>query len=112
MAEPKHPIITFSVNLGRFSEEKVGPITNSRNVNLLHPDMHDNDQDRGRTNSANHATQFSSHIPGLTAGENRKLSDDGSFTAYGLRADYLRRTLTTGDNPYLTATSITSESES
>jgi len=111
MAEPKHPIITFSVNLGRFSEEKVGPNTNSRDVNLLHPDMHDNSADRGRTNSANHATQISSHIPGLTAGENRKLADGGSFTAYGLRAAYLRRELALIENPYLIVDDITFESE-
>lgn len=110
MSEPKHPIITFAVNLGRFTEETVGPNTNSKSVNLLHPDMHDNSADRGRTNAANHQTQFSSHFPGLTAGENRKLADEGSFTAYGQRASYLKKVYTTGTNPLLSVTSETFDS--
>jgi len=111
MSDPKHPIITFSVNLGRFANESIGPKTNARDTNLLHPDMHDNDADRGRTNSNNHETQFSSWIPGLTAGENRVLADNGTLTVNGERATYLKKTYTTGDQPYLTVTNETFDSE-
>ncbi len=110
MAEPTHPIITFTVNLDNRRTEDVGPNTNLNNTRVLHPDMYDNDEDRGLINSLNHRTQFSSWMPGLTAGENRKLADDASFTVNGQRASYLKDVYASGSNPLLTVTNETFES--
>ena len=110
MSNPTHPHITFSVNLANRTTEDIGPITNLISTRVLHPDMYDNDEDRGYLNSLNHRTQFSSWIPGLTVGENRKLADDATFTAYGARATYLQKNFTTGAFPLLTVDSQTFES--
>ena len=112
MSNPKHPIITFTVKLDRFLNEKIGPNTNQRSTNVLHPDMHDNDEDRGRTNSAQHDALKSTFLPGLLAGENVIQNDDGTITAYGMKAKYLLDTYATGDEALLTVVSNTSESES
>ena len=111
MSNPKHPIVTFTVNLDRLRNEKIGPNTNQANVNLLHPDMHDNSPDRGRTNSNQHTVQKSTWLPGFLCGENIIQNDDGTITAYGMKAQYLRETYATGDAPLLTVVSTTSESE-
>jgi hypothetical protein len=100
MSNPTHPVIVFMVNLYNTSEQ-IGPITNSRTTAILHPDMCDNSPDRGRTASAVHQTQFSSFVPGFLAGENIVKNDDGTFTAYGVKATYLKNTYTTGNNPIL-----------
>lgn len=100
----KHPIYTFRVVLDRLRNENVGPNTNSRSVNLLHPDMYDSSANRGRTNSANHQTQFSSFFPGLTGSENIRQNDDGTFTAYGSKAAYLKKTYVDIANPLLEIT--------
>ena len=54
----------------RNQEESVGPITNLRTGTVLHPDMHDTDPDRGRTNAAQHQRQFSTFLPGEKCGSN------------------------------------------
>lgn len=100
MSNPTHPVITFMVNLYNATEQ-IGPNTNARTTGVLHPDMGDNSPDRGRTSSAVHQTQFSSFIPGFLAGENIVKNDDGTFTAYGVKASYLKNTYTTGTNPLL-----------
>ena len=112
MSNPKHPIITFRVKLDRLRDEKVGPLTNQKSVNLLHPDMHDNSPDRGRTNSVNHDTQEVAWLPGFLRGENLYVNDDGTFVAYGEKAAYLKRTYVGGSLDYLEVVSVTSESES
>lgn len=87
----KHPIYTFRFKLDRLKSENIGPNTNSRSVNVLHPDMHDNSPDRGTSHAANHQTQFVTFLPGLTAGENLRFNDNGTFTAYGSKAAYLKK---------------------
>lgn len=101
MSYPTHPVITFRVNLDNPSSEQIGPNTNARSTAVLHPDMHDSDADRGRTNSVNHKTQFSSWLPGFLCSENIVKNDDGTITAYGQKATYLKNTYTTGTNPLL-----------
>lgn len=111
MSNPKAPIITFSVLLDRNRQESVGPVTNPNNTAILHPDRHDNDQDRGYANEVQHDSLKSTYMPGFLAGENVVLNNDGTITAYGLKAQYLKNTYTTGSNPLLEVVSITSESE-
>lgn len=96
----KHPIITFKVLMVRQAQESIGPITNLKTGTVLHPDMHDNDPDRGRTNSANHQTQFQPFIPSTVAG-NIVRNDDGTFTAYGQVAYYLKTEYADIANPLL-----------
>lgn len=110
MSNPKHPIITFQVNLNRNKQESIGPKTNSVNTAVLHPDRHDSDQDRAILAEVQHDKQKSTYIPGFLAGENIVANDDGTITAYGLKAKYLLDTYTTGDNPILTVVSNTFES--
>jgi len=97
----KHPIYTFKVLMKRVRDEKIGPITNSRDVNLLHPDMHVNSPDEGRANEANHETQFRPFIPGFLRGQNITRNDDGTFTAYGQLGTYLKTQYADIDNPLL-----------
>lgn len=100
----KHPIITFRVLMNRQSQEAIGPITNQKNVTMLHPDMHDNDADRGRLNSENHETQFRPYIPGFLRGSNIVRNDNGTFTAYGQQAVYLKQQYADIANPLLEVT--------
>lgn len=100
MANPS-PEITFRVNLELNSTELLGPKTNSRSPSILHPDRHDNDQDRAVSNMANHKDLRSTWIPGLSAANNRALKDGDTFTEYGLTALYIKNRYTTGDNPLL-----------
>lgn len=106
MSNPLTPIITFSVNLDRAGSENVGPVTNPNNTAVLHPDRHDNDQDRGYSNEVQHDANKSTFIPGFLTGENVVKNDDGTITAYGMKAKYLQDTYTTGDNPILSVVSI------
>ena len=105
MANPTHPVITFTVNLNNASAEQIGPNTNAITTGVLHPDMHDTSADRGRLHSGYHKDQFTTFIPGLLSGENVVKNDDGTITAYGMKATYLKNTYTTGSNPLLTITS-------
>jgi hypothetical protein len=102
MANPS-PEITFQVNLELNTHEVIGPITNPRNVAVLHPDRHVNLdlQDEARDSIAQREDHRSTWLPGLTAAENIALKNDGQFTAYGQRAIYLRDSYTVGDNPVL-----------
>lgn len=97
----KHPIITFKVLMNRRLNEDIGPITNVKSTSLLHPDQHDNSPDRGRTNSQNHETQFQPFIPGFLRGNNIVRNDDGTFTAYGQQAVYLKTQYADIANPLL-----------
>lgn len=106
-----HPIITFKVKLDRRTNESIGTNTNSRSVNLLHPDMHDNDPDRGATNAAQHQAQFISWLPGLLGAENLELDDDFQFTAYGAKATYLKTNYADVADPYLEVVTYTFASE-
>jgi len=100
----KHPIITFRVLMTRQLQETIGPITNSKSVAVLHPDRYDSSADRGRTNSANHETQFQPFIPGFLRGNNIVRNDDGTFTAYGQQAVYLKQQYADIANPLLEVT--------
>lgn len=97
----KHPIITFKVLLNRKTAEAVGPVTNQKSVTVLHPDMHDNDPDRGRTNAAQHENQFSPMLPGYLRGQNIVRNDDNTITAYGQVALYLKTEYADIENPML-----------
>jgi hypothetical protein len=97
----KHPIITFKVLMNRKAEESIGPLTNLKTGAVLHPDMHDNDPDRGRTNSENHENQFSPMLPGYLRGQNIVRNDDGTITAYGQTALYLKTEYADIANPLL-----------
>lgn len=101
MSNPTHPVITFSVNLDLNQSEPFGPKTNLSTVAILHPDMHDTSADRGRTNKGYHKDQITTFIPGILCGENVVKNDDGTFTAYGQKATYIKNTYTTGTNPLL-----------
>jgi len=97
----KHPIYTFKVLMNKRREETIGPLTNAKSVNLLHPDMHVNSPDEGRANEANHETQFRPFIPGFLRGQNITRNDDGTFTAYGQLGTYLKTQYADIDNPLL-----------
>ena len=99
-----HPIYSFTVNLDRLRNEKFGPNTNQSNVSVLHPDMYDSSADRGRTNAAQHQANFTSLIPGFLLGENVIIHDNGTITAYGQKAVYLKKTYADVENPLLTLT--------
>lgn len=90
-ADIKHPIYTFKVLMKRQREETIGPLTHAKTADVLHPDMHDNSPDRGNTNAANHETQFRPFIPGKLRGQNITRNDDGTITAYGQLAQYLKQ---------------------
>ena len=102
-----HPIITFKLVLDRTWTEQIGPNTNSRDVNLLHPDMHDNSPDRGYLNSLEHAKQRISWLPGFLAAENINVGDDFQFTAYGQKATHLKTTYADVANPKLEVVTYT-----
>ncbi len=104
MSNPTHPVITFTVNLDNAATEQMGPNTNAIHTAVLHPDMHDTSADRGTANKVQHKTQFTTLMPGFLCGENIVKNDDGTFTAYGQKATYLKNTYTTGRNPLLTVT--------
>jgi len=111
MSNPKSPIITFSVNIAAPMQESIGPVTNSKNTAVLHPDRHVDDQDVGYQQQVQHDTLRSTYIPGFLNGENIVKNNDGTITAYGMKAKYLMDTYTTGANPILSVVSISSESE-
>ena len=106
-----HPIITFRLKLDRSMSEKIGPNTNSRDVTMLHPDMHDNSPDRGYTNSLEHAKQRITWLPGFLAAENINVADNFEFTAYGQKATYLKQKYADVANPYLEVVTYTFASE-
>jgi len=106
-----HPIIVFRIKLDRNRNEKIGPNTNSRNVNMLHPDMHDNSPDRGYTNSLEHAKQSVTWLPGFLAAENISVGENFEFTAYGQKATYLKKTYADVSSPYLEVVNYTFASE-
>lgn len=97
----KHPIYTFKVLMKRQLEETIGPLTNSKTADVLHPDRHDNSPDRGNTNAANHETQFQGYLPGFLRGRNIVRNDDGTFTAYGTEGTYLKVNYADIANPVL-----------
>lgn len=100
----KHPIYTFRVNLDRLTSETIGPNTNSRSVNILHPDMYSNSPDSGRTSAAQHQTGNVSWLPCLFPGMNIDINDNGTITAYGMQAAYLKKTYADVADPLLTIT--------
>jgi hypothetical protein len=103
-SDMKHPIITFQVVMKRQLQETFGPITNSRNVTVLHPDMYDSSPDRGRSHANQHETLFQPLLPGYLRDQNIVRNDDGTFTAYGQLAVYLKKNYADIDNPYLVIT--------
>mgnify|MGYP003387881939 CR=1 FL=1 len=104
MSNPS-PTITFVVNLDNARHEAFGPNTNSSSTGVLHPDRHQTNQDSAIAAEAVHKNQRSSFLPGFLAGENIVRNDDGTITAYGMKAYYLQKTYTVGLNPLLTVVS-------
>lgn len=101
----KHPIYTFTVNLDRLKDEKFGPNTNQKSVNLLHPDMSNQSPDYGRTLlGRTEGVAKHSWLPGFLVGQNIDINDDGTITAYGQQAVYLKKTYADVANPLLTLT--------
>ena len=99
MSNPKHPIITFQV-------------TDAPDlIHYLHPDRHQTDQDLAQTQAAQHANLRTTYIPGFLAGENIVKNLNGTFTAYGMKAKYIKDTYATGASAILTVVSETFESE-
>lgn len=99
-----HPIYTFTVNLDRLKQETFGPNTNQSNVAVLHPDRYDSSADRGAANTEYHQRGNISFIPGFLRGENIVVHDNGTITAYGQKAIYLKQNYADVANPLLTLT--------
>jgi hypothetical protein len=97
----KHPIYTFKVLMVRRRDESIGSLTNLKTADLLHPAMHDNSPDRGNTNKDFFETTFRPFLPGKLRGQNITRNDDGTFTAYGELAAYLKTEYADIDNPLL-----------
>jgi len=91
MSAPKHPVYTFRVNLQTVDF-----------LSFLIPDRYQSDQDLGLTEGENHKFNRSTWLPGLTGGDNIVKNHDDTFTVYGMQAQYLKDTYTTGENPVLT----------
>lgn len=68
MANPK-----YSADLRLNTTEKIGPKTNSRDVGILHPDMHQDSADRGRLHQSYRPAHRSTWLPGKLAGSNMNL---------------------------------------
>lgn len=107
----KHPIITFKVKLDRRLKEQLGPNTNARVGDVLHPDRHDNSQDRAITNQAQHQAQFISWLSGKLAGENINQADEVTIVAYGMKAIHLKQQYVDVEFPLLEQVSYTFASE-
>lgn len=133
MSHPKHPIITFQVNLTPPWNEQVGPNTNPNMTRVpcvdQVTDTHDENTysnvypaisppiDRHIITDYFRPMQMTSWLPGFLCGENieHKVSENGDsvyIVAFGQRATYLKDTYTTGDNPLLTVVSETYASAS
>lgn len=79
MSNPK-PAITFKINTE----------TQNRQGHLV-PNRTETSGNETRSEADDQKFRRSIYIPGLTAAENvQKLGHDGQFTAYGLRAIYLK----------------------
>ena len=106
MANP-HPTINFQVNLTIPTTEVMGPLTNSQTFGLVHPDYHDSDPDRGKTNRTNRTTYKtvsawlqtanSTQLMGILGDKNLKHGD--TFTLYGKQALYVRDNYAVGYAP-------------
>jgi hypothetical protein len=83
--------LTFRVNLELLSAETIGVLTNSREVNMLHPDRHQTSPDNGRAEQAVRASTRDAYLPGLLVGENRLLKHGDEFTLYGEKAIYAKQ---------------------
>lgn len=97
MSNPKHPIITFALNL------------NSDLITYLHPARHQTNQDTAQSEATQFNNTHTCYLPGLLAGENLLRNSNGTvtFTAYGEKATYYKNTYTTGTNPLLTVVTNT-----
>lgn len=100
MSDPKHPIITFTINL------------NSDLISYPHPARNQTDQDLAQAQALQFDKLKTSYLPGKLAGENLEHKTKGvyTFTAYGLKAQYYVDTYTKGKNPLLTVTNSTYQS--
>lgn len=86
-----YPTITFQVDLGVPKTEAIGPATNQSEDKMLHPDRHDNSQDRAITNIANRSSEKITWLSGLLGGSNRNLRHGDTFTVSGAKAEYIRK---------------------
>lgn len=101
MSNP-HPTITFQVNLEIQDRENIGPNTNLVSPHLLNPMRYQSDQDNAVTEQSNLRNTRSIWLPGLLGGENISgitsnfLGHGDKFTVYGLKAQYIKDTYTSG----------------
>jgi hypothetical protein len=98
----KHPIYLFQVNLDLNKNELVGPTTNQRSVNVLHPDQHQTSPDVGRAATVIRALQNHSWFATMFGAGNIEVRDDGTLLAYGSHGTYLKQNFSTGATPLLT----------
>jgi len=97
-----HPIYVFKINLDRLRSELIGPNTNQRDVTQLHPDMYNSSPDRGLASSLIHQRNNIGWLATMFPGVNIDINDDGTITAYGEQANYLKRKFADVANPSLT----------
>ena len=100
----KHPIMTFRVVLNRQTQEANGPITNQKVGDVLTPAQYQSSPDLGRTQGAQTQQQFTPWIPGFLRGSNIIHNHNGTFTATGEQAVYLKKTYADIANPLLVLT--------
>ena len=108
------PAITFQVNLALHTKEVFGPITNSREMGMLHPDQYSTSPDRGRYLTNVRQNDIVTWLEGLMAGPNIELKNNVTgtpstaspqqFTAYGQQAAYLLNTYVAPFNATASAT--------
>lgn len=74
-------------------------------IGLLHPDRYQTNQDTAVSQITQHNSLINSYIPGLTAGENRELKENGTFQVAGLKAYYYKQLYVNVPNPILAVVS-------
>lgn len=97
MSNPKHPIITFSISI------------KPDLISYCHPDRHQSNQDTAISAADQHKSLISTFFPGLLNGDNVIDNNDGTITAYGLKAVYIKNEYVTKLG-YMTVVSETFES--
>ena len=77
----------YSADLRLNTTEKVGPKTNSRDVGILHPDMHQDSADRGRLHKSYRPAHRSTWLPGKLGATNvnlKNLTDENGDARDGM----------------------------
>jgi hypothetical protein len=104
MANP-HPEIKFQVNLELNREEKVGPLTNEKEVAVLHPTAYQSDPDNGREEKSNFKNTRSALLNDKKCSDSAcsvwlsemNLKHGDTFIKYGVEALEYRKKYVAGD---------------